>query len=512
MNEQRGISEQHRSWHEVPRSWFKRKDGLMQSATYQIPALLLKSVVLLLIAPSVAMGQDLTKSTEEPPRQMATDELSAAPDKIEINPVALDEEIGQRLKSVLDATGWFMNPDVTVTAGVVILSGETETAELRKWAGDLARNTQDVAAVANRIEVLVPSIWDFRLASEGLFDLWRDFVVALPFFALGLIVLAMSVGAAIMVTNGAKIFFGKRVKAHLLRNVFAYGFGILTFLLGVYIVLRVSGLTQLALTVVGGTGLVGLAVGIAFRDITENFLASVFLSIQRPFETGDLIEVAGVTGFVQQLNVRTTVVMNLNGNLTQIPNASVYKSNLRNFTTNANRCEDFVVGIGYNDSINQAQEIAQQVLHEHEAILNDPAPSVLVDSLGASTVNLRVFFWFNGRKYSWLKVRSSVIRLIKRAFQKNSISMPDGAREVVFTNGIAVNMIDASTLAKDSRSTESLYSSGSEPEELDSISTKAEAGLYSEATDIEKQAKNVKPLNNAENLLQGTPATYSKEE
>ena len=64
----------------------------------------------------------------------------------------------------------------------------------------------------------------------------------------------------------------------------------LIFLFGTYIVLRVCGLTQLALTVVGGTGLIGLAVGLAFKDITENFLASIVLSMQRPFETGDLLE------------------------------------------------------------------------------------------------------------------------------------------------------------------------------------------------------------------------------
>jgi small conductance mechanosensitive channel len=196
------------------------------------------------------------------------------------------------------------------------------------------------------------------------------------------------------------------------------------------------------LTVVGGTGLIGLVVGIAFREITENFLASIFLSMQRPFETGDLVEVSGETGYVQQLNMRTTILMTLDGNLVQIPNASVYKSNLRNFTTTSNRREDFVVGIGYDDAIDEAQEIARKVLADHPAVLNDPEPSVLVDSLGRSTVNLRVYFWLNGRTHSWLKVRSSVIRLVKRAFQKHGISMPDEAREVVFPQGVPVTVLD----------------------------------------------------------------------
>ena len=296
--------------------------------------------------------------------------LAPAPAKVDVKPVARDEEIRKRLQSVLDATGWFTDPRVEVKEGVVFLNGRAETDELKKWAGDLARNTQDVVAVANRMEVLEPSVWDFSPAWSGLLVLWRDFIRSLPFFLFGLLILALSAGAGVLATRGARAFLVQRVRANLLRNVIARGIGVLVFLFGVYIILRVSGLTQLALTVVGGTGLIGLAVGIAFRDITENFLASIFLSMQRPFETGDLVEVTGVTGYVQQLNVRTTIVMTLDGNLVQIPNATVYKSNLRNFTTNANRREDFVVGIGYDDSISEAQEIARRVLADHPAVLN----------------------------------------------------------------------------------------------------------------------------------------------
>jgi small conductance mechanosensitive channel len=295
------------------------------------------------------------------------------------------------------------------------------------------------------------------------------------------------------------------VRACLLRSALANGMGAIVFLFGVYIVLRVSGLTQLALTVVGGTGLVGLAVGLAFRDITENFLASIFLSMQRPFDTGDLIEVAEVTGYVQQLNVRTTILMTLEGNLVQIPNSKVYKSNIRNFTTNPSRREDFTITIGYQDSINDAQDIASKVLREHAAILKDPEPSVLVDSLGSDYVNLRVYFWINGRDYSWLKVRSSVIRLVKVAFQKNSITMPDEARKLVFPRGVSVTVLhgksDESPILTKTKPTRS------EPklDEIDAVSTRAEGGLNSEAAVIQEQARKVQPLKEKENLLE-TPA------
>jgi small-conductance mechanosensitive channel len=203
--------------------------------------------------------------------------------------------------------------------------------------------------------------------------------------------------------------------------------------------------------------------------------------------------------------------MNLDGNLVQIPNAAVYKSTLRNFSTNANRRESFDVGIGYDDSITAAQEIARKVLAEHAAVLNDPAPSVLVDSLGRATINLRVYFWLNGHEHSWLKVRSSVIRLVKVAFQKQGISMPDEAREVVFPQGVPVTILEGTAEGTPAGRP------GRQPpvelpdEELDAVSTKAEAGLYSEAGVIEEQARQLQPLQDGENLLQGAAGTPSSE-
>ena len=430
---------------------------------------------------------------------------AVAPAKVDVNPVARDEEIRQRLQRVLEATKWFSAPQVQVKEGVVFLNGQAKTAELKKWAGDLARNTQDVVAVVNQMEVAVPSIWDFGPAWSGLMALWRDFIHSLPFFGFALIILALSIGAGLLASRGARSFLRPRIHAKLLRNVIAIAIGVMVFLFGTYIVLRVSGLTQLALTVVGGTGLIGLAVGIAFRDITENFLASIFLSMQRPFDTGDLVEISGATGYVQQLNVRTTVLMTLDGNIVQIPNATIYKNNLRNYTTNSNRREDFVVGIGYNDSIDEAQRTALAVLTEHPAVLNDPAPSVLADSLGTSTVNLRVYFWINGREHSWLKVRSSLMRLVKGAFQTHGISMPDEAREVVFPQGVPVTRIDATSME--------IRSSRKHPPEQDpdAASTKAEAGLSSEADVIKKQARQAKPLQEEENLLATKPVPGKRE-
>lgn len=429
-----------------------------------------------------------------------------APGKVDVLPAARDDEIRRRLLDILEATGWFPTFEVAVRDGVVFLSGEAQTAEVRQWAGNLARNTQSVVAVANRMTLLPPSAWDFGSASDGLSQLRQDVLLALPFFFLGVVVLAFSVLASWLVVRATRRLLKDRVRSRLMRGVFAWTTGTFVLLAGLYIVLRVSGLTQLALTVVGGTGLVGLALGIAFRNITENFLASIFLSMQRPFETGDLIEVAGETGYVQQLNVRATILMTLDGNVVQVPNATMYTESIRNFTASPNRREEFTIGVGYEDAIDKVQEIALAVMAEHPAVLQEPEPLVLADALGKATVDMKIYFWFNGREHNILKVRSSVIRLVKRAFQMNGITMPDEAREVIFPQNVPVVLLDqkqAGAEAPVSRDTRPV-------EPSDAVSTQAEAGLSSDAGTLRAQARGLPSTGSGDNLLKPETTNRSR--
>lgn len=419
------------------------------------------------------------------------------PGKVDVLPAARDGEIRRRLLDILEATGWFSASRVAVRDGVVFLSGEAQTTEAREWAGNLAHNTQGVVAVANRMTLRQASVWDFRSANDGLSQLRQDLLLALPFIVLGIVVVAFSVLASWLAIRATRHILKEHVRSKLMRGVFAWTIGTFVLLAGLYVVLRVSGLTQLALTVVGGTGLVGLALGIAFRNITENFLASVFLSLQRPFETGDLIEIAGETGYVQQLNVRATILMTLDGNIVQIPNATMYKEAIRNFTSSPKRREGFAVGVGYEDAIDKVQEIALAVMAKHPAVLQEPEPLVLADNLGKATVDMKIYFWFDGSEHNNLKVRSSVIRLVKRAFQMNGITMPDEAREVIFPQNVPVVIFDSAQAGANAPTTR-----GTRPvEPSDAVSTRAEAGLASDAPTLQAQASGLNSTAAADNLL-----------
>lgn len=459
---------------------------------------------LLLLALTGAVDAQVELAPSQPDDRPAASEVPEgtlpAPAKVDIEPRARDSAIGQRLESILTATDWFEAPEVEVRDGVVFLSGTTTNEQFQTWAEDLARRTQDVAAVVNHIQVHAAPGWSLQPAWNELVELAQRSLLALPYVAVAIVILTVAWVGAKLVTWIARRVLVRRLDAPLLREVLARVAGALLFLVGLYIVLRISGLTRLAVSVLGGTGLLGLIIGIAFRDITENFLASIFLSTQRPFEQGDLVEIAGQLGYVQRLTMRATLLMTLEGNHVQVPNATVYKSTIQNFTSNPNRRVSFSVGIGYDDAIAEAQHVALQVLAEHPAVLKDPEPWVLVDTLGSATVNLRVYFWLNGREHSWLKVRSSVIRLVKRAFQAEGISMPDEAREVIFPDGITVRMAarEEGRIPERTRPRDVL----AHPEPP-TVSTTAEARLASDAREIEAQAAGSRAPEEGQDLLKG---------
>jgi small conductance mechanosensitive channel len=431
----------------------------------------------------------------QPAMAGASDQIQ---NKVDVEPTAQDADIAGRLQRILVATKWFENPRVDVEEGIVFLDGRTQRKENREWAAALASSTQDVVAVVNRIQVEEQSTWDFSPAWEQLGAMGRRAVQSLPGLVISLIVLSLTWLATIAATRMARRFGARRFKNQLLSEVTARAAAVPVILIGLYLAMQVSGLTQIAATVLGGTGLIGIIIGIAFRDIAENFLASILISMQRPFQAGDLVTIADHQGFVQKVTTRGTIIVTLDGNHVQIPNATIYKSIIRNHSANPHGRLDFIIRIGYDDPIAMAQDIVLKALREHPAVLTDPEPLILVEELTASGVNLHAYFWFNGRDHSGLKVRSATLRQIVAALNEAGITMPD-SREVVFPLGVP--LLRPSDVKEKGRGDESSTREPSTP-----AVTRSEGGLRSERKEIRDQARNSRELEPGNNLLKGAEA------
>jgi len=403
--------------------------------------------------------------------------------------VVSDKAIETRLNRIFKASAKFDDIRVESREGIVSLEGIAKRPEDRDFASEIAKSTEGVIYVDSSLEVARPAkVFDWSALKDSIDSLGNEFWGRLPRFVLGALVLIFGLIFLKLAATFVRPFFEKKYKNGFLAGLMSKAVISPLLIFFLYLALQVTGLTKLAVTVLTGTGLMGLAIGIAFRNIAENFFASVLLSVQRPFEIGDLIQIGDHLGYVRQLTSRGTTLMTLEGNHVQIPNSLAYTETLTNFTANKNMRESFSVGIGFDSNVNKAQEVAMKVALGHPNVLKRPEPLVLVESLGSATVNLGVYFWLDTTEYSQFKVKSSMIRLVKRAFEENGISMPDEAREIVFPQGVPILKEQEASPLRPIKFTDE------EP-------VFGEGDMQSESNVIAEQAQNSRQLEGGENLL-----------
>lgn len=376
------------------------------------------------------------------------------------------------------------------------------------------------------------SISSLSSAQSLLSQLWDNFVYRLPGLALGIVIMAAFI---LLAPHIAKVLvkpLTRTTTSPLLRSVIQRSVSLVLILLGIYLFLFLAGLTGFAIAVVSGTGVVGLILGFAFRDIAENFISSLLLTIQRPFRIGDIVQINDFTGIIQKVTARATTLVDFDGNHIQIPNATIYKGVIKNLTANPLMRGQFVIGVGYDADIQQAQQIAQEITAEQNNVLNDPEPQILIDELGPSTYNIKVYFWVDVEKTSVLKMASVLMRKITQAFLEANISMPDDARERIFPEGmhiyhtsekgassanpsenVANELSESTTEQKNVKSFDSEKNSGEATENRNERSSAKAAGttrpqeskvnddVSSEAHEIREQARKSRDPEAGENIL-----------
>ncbi|WP_158771531.1 mechanosensitive ion channel family protein [Paraglaciecola sp. L1A13] len=360
------------------------------------------------------------------------------------------------------------------------------------WAQDQAATSQQ-ALSAKPLDVWADVI-----------DLWQRIILALPMISLGLLFFVICYVLARPISTLLVRPIGYVSQSQLIKLVSRRTISLLIILLGLYVFLRFAGLSEFAIAIVSGTGVMGLILGFAFRDIAENFISSLLLSVQKPFKIDDVIEVQGQLGIVKQVTARATTLVDFDGNHIQIPNATIYKNIIRNLTANPKMRGKFTIGIGYDSSILHAQQVANKVLTSQPTILQDPEPQVLVNELGSSTVNLKVYFWIDAQQYSLLKVSSMLMRLIMREFEKNNISMPDDAREIIFPQGVPVRQLLTPQSPADHAAmhkTEKLTEIKDSTIERDIRDGEHFDDLSSDNHDIRQQAKQARDPEQGQNIL-----------
>ncbi len=240
-----------------------------------------------------------------------------------------------------------------------------------------------------------------------------NIVMALAIFLLGKFIVKMLVRLAKKLMVKAKV-------DNILVNFIA---SIINSILLLFVV--IAALDQLGvetMSLIALIGAAGLAVGLALQGTLQNLASGVMLIIFRPFNDGDFVEAAGVSGIVEQIGIFTTTMRTGDNREIIIPNGEIFGGTITNYSKRSTRRVDMVFGIGYDDDIKKAKDIISRILDEDERILKDPAPTVALSELADSSVNFNVRPWCKTEEY-W-NVHSDTHEKIKLAFDAEGISIP----------------------------------------------------------------------------------------
>jgi small-conductance mechanosensitive channel len=338
-------------------------------------------------------------------------------------PNAKDEQLQRRLTAILAQVGALEEVEVKVHAGVVTLRGETTSEALREQAGELAREQDGAVFVVNDIALTRDISERLSPSLDKVLARFRDWLAGLPLVVVAVLIVLLFWGLSSMVGRLGPVFrrlTGNRMLQDLLRQTAR----ILVVLVGVFLALEVLDATALVGGVLGTAGVVGLAIGFAFRDIAENYLASIILSVRRPFRGNDLVKIGEHHGTVIRLSASDTVLMAPDGNHLHLPNAMVFKSAIVNFTRNSLRRFEFVAGVSAEADLQRAQALGVEILAQLAGVVGDPAPFARIEALGDSNVAVRFFGWVDQTKADFGKVSSEAIRIVKTALEAHGIELP----------------------------------------------------------------------------------------
>ena len=267
----------------------------------------------------------------------------------------------------------------------------------------------------------IPEIADLSTTWDNVLELLRttglefgiNLVTAIAIFYIGKIVVGLLTRSLRKVMQAQEI--DKTLESfvcNLVRMV------LLTFV----IIASVSALGIQTTSFIAVVGAAGLAIGLALQGSLSNFASGVLIVLFRPYKVGDWVEAAGVAGTIVEVQILTTVFKTGDNKSIIVPNSQVMNSIIINYSANDQRRVDMVVGVSYDDDLDKVRATLEDLIAADDRILDDPACTIAVAELAASSVNFIVRPWVKSGDYSGVKF--DLTEAIKKRFDKEGITFP----------------------------------------------------------------------------------------
>jgi len=261
----------------------------------------------------------------------------------------------------------------------------------------------------------------------------NSFISLLPNLVLALIVFAIFFFVARTIKKFVRNLTRDRRQARNLGMVLGRLAQGITILVGLFIALSIVIPSLNANDLVQLLGISGVAIGFAFRDILQNFLAGILILLTEPFQIDDQIVFKNFEGTVENIQTRATTIRTYDGRRIVIPNSELFTNSVTVNTAFENRRLEYDIGIGYGDDIDEARGLILEAMRQTNGVLETPAPDEIVVELSGSLVNIRARWWIDPpRRADALDLQDRVLTNIKNKLTANSIDLPFPTQQILF--------------------------------------------------------------------------------
>lgn len=275
---------------------------------------------------------------------------------------------------------------------------------------------------------------------------WEKFVEFLDFtlfqneaetikISVGLVILVLGI---YLITSIALTFFKRTISRRLEeadKGKFVTVFSFARWLVYMVILLVVFDSVGVDVTAVfAASAALLIGVGLALQTFFQDIISGVFILVDQSVHVGDIIELEGKIGRVEEIKLRTTRAVTIDNKVLIIPNHLYLTNSLYNWTQNGTTTrENVVVGVAYGSDVNQVKELLLSAAKSCKAVLNEPEPMVLFINFGDSSLDFKLIFTINDSFQSAMP-KSDIRFEIDRLFKEHNIEIPFPQRDVHIKN------------------------------------------------------------------------------
>ncbi len=279
--------------------------------------------------------------------------------------------------------------------------------------------------------IKVDEFW--RLITEKL-NVWLETAIKhLPNMVVAIVITILFAFLAKFLSSAFRKLMLRTLESRQIADLLAAIFKVFILCIGIFIALDFVGLKGTVTSLLAGAGIIGLALGFAFQDMTENLIAGIAMGIRKPFQIGDIIKADGVFGEVKAINLRNTLIETFFGQQEVVPNKILFRNVLTNYTVYQKRRIEIPVGISYADDPEKASEVIVEAINNSQFVINSDETAVYAKGFGDSSVNLLVWFWiaYPG-EIGFMQARHEAVVLVKKALEEADILIPFPIRTLDF--------------------------------------------------------------------------------